>query len=107
MLNERKGLRRRRRRDRIRKTKTEGMMMAGKKGETRTHKVTFGLTPEVYKRVVQAASDTGVRPTTWCAYTIGSAAMAHSEMRSKMTDQMVTLMANAIAEGEADGTLPK
>lgn len=85
----------------------EGAAMVLKAKETRTHKVTIGLTPEVYSRVLQAAEDTGVRPSTWIAYTVGSAAMAHAEMRSKMTDQMVALVAQAIAEGEADGTLPK
>lgn len=80
--------------------------VAGSK-ETRTHKVTIGLSPSVYERVLKAAEDYGIRPSTWIAYTVGSAAMAHAEMRAKMTDQMVALMANAIAEGEADGSLPK
>lgn len=73
--------------------------------DVRSKRVTVGLRPEVYDRIKQAADEMGLSVNAWCAYTLGSAAASHAEMRSKMSDEMVRLMAAAIAEGVASGEL--
>jgi len=77
------------------------MMEAGKK------KVTLSMEAKVYDSIKSIADELGMTPHGWMLYTLGSAAASHQQMRAKMTDQMVALMASAIAEGVESGELPK
>ena len=71
----------------------------------RSKRISISLRPEVYLRIKQAADEMGLSVNAWCAYTLGSAASSHAEMRSKMSDEMVRLMAAAVAEGVASGEI--
>lgn len=71
----------------------------------RSKRLSVSVREDTYERIVRAADDVGLSVGAWCAYTLAQAASSHASLRDKMTDEMVALMARAIAEGEQDGSL--
>jgi hypothetical protein len=75
--------------------------------DLRSKRVTVSLSIPTYERIKASADDVGLSVNAWCAYTLGTAAASQVQMREKMSDEMVRLLAQVIAEGVEDGSLPK
>lgn len=72
-----------------------------------TKRLNIRLTETSYDRISAAAIDMGLSVNAWAAYTLANAAASQASMRAKMTDGMVELLKQAIAEGVESGELSK